>query len=372
MHISNYCNQFCDIQIGIDNIEQDILQTQAKIYVASRACQKSNILKEQKYYLSNRSVFLLITKNAIKSIKKNRFQGTYHKKILLLSYFALFTSSICNFNGLRIIKSKVVKDSTVILLKPEWEARNEAFSLISRLDGFINFEANHINKMMWRQSSCDDTCSIVLKLCKRVNKNIDTKAVLRLLDPSLNFFNEINLLLDNYLFEKIVCTGLDWHLYTNVRAGNLYRCLYLAKKRNTWFSLYSPLYSRQAIKYLSGFLDALKVNLKSVKCIICKCIKQIVHLQDIECIVKNGLNCLIKPSRQATGYLIRELKKKLYHKNAEGYWRANAYICASTARLQLKKILSSWQIYHLGTLVKSEAAKINKIADYIFYRWQIK
>lgn len=77
MYISNCYSRIFDLQIRLENIEKNILEIQAKIYKASQACKIKNIYKQQKAFLINRYIFLVIVRDAIIAIKKKLIYGIF-------------------------------------------------------------------------------------------------------------------------------------------------------------------------------------------------------------------------------------------------------------------------------------------------------
>ncbi len=70
MCTKSYFSHFCEVKINLSSIEKTILNAQKKIYHASKLFEKDRLDREHKTVLLNHDVFVLITKNSIKNIKK--------------------------------------------------------------------------------------------------------------------------------------------------------------------------------------------------------------------------------------------------------------------------------------------------------------
>lgn len=150
------------------------------------------------------------------------------------------------------------------------------------------------------------------------------------------------------------------------------KALYIIKQNSSCFLLCHIIYFDRLAKYLSSYLSILNINLKSVKCAAYQYFDRTIDLCGIRCTIANKLSYSYEPNKQAVANLMRKLKRELYHKNNKGYWRANTYICPPQALLSIEKILQSWLMHYSSALSNHQILKINRIADYVLYKWQIK
>jgi hypothetical protein len=258
-----------------------------------------------------------------------------------------------------------------MLLQPKLDARENSL-VANKMLNFINCFTSHANKMLKFFSSPKDIRLTALDLNRYDGKNIGTAKMLKLLSINLIFSQYLNLISDLYLVKNIVHAGLEWYLYTNMQAKQVYNILYLAKKNYSYFFLCHIESIDRIATYFGSYLSALSINLKSVKCNIYNYLNKDIYLGRIEYVFANSRNCLYRPSRQSVADLIDKVKQKLYHKNIQGHWRASHYICTYQALLSIEKILQSWLSYYSVLLGKMQVLRVNQIADYMFYKWQVK
>lgn len=290
---------------------------------------------------------------------------------MTLSFLGLLSRSNLACTGLADIKLQIVKYLIFILLQPKFDATRNSL-IANRMLNFVNCLTSHISKILKPLNSSKSMRLIALDLNKYDDKNINTVKVLKLLGLSLIFSQYLDLISRLYLIKTIVYTGLEWYLYTNMQVRHLCKILYLAKKNSSHFFLCYITHFNRITNYSGSYLFSLSVNLKSVKCNVYHYLNRAIYLGNTECIFANNCNYLYKPSRQSIACLVDKIKQKLYHKNKQGYWRASNYICSSQALLVLEKILQSWLRYYSEILNSMQILKINRLADYIFYKWQVK
>lgn len=262
------------------------------------------------------------------------------------------------------IKLQIAKYFIFILLQPTLNAKT--------ILNFANCFTGDIKKILVTINSLKSTQLIALDMNKYDDKSIDSRKILGFLSfqPILPQF--LDALGNSQLIKTIMHTGLEWHLYTNMQIKQVCKILHLVKKNSYCFFVCHMVYFDRLANYSSKYLSAFNVNLKSVQCTAYQYFDNAIYLGSIYCTSSNNCNYYCKPSKQAVANLMREVKRKLYHKNNNGYWRASAYVCPAQALVSIEKILQLWLTYYSGLLSNKQILTINRIADYIFYKWQVK
>lgn len=290
---------------------------------------------------------------------------------MTLAFFELLSKSNVACNSLVDIKLQIAKYFIFILLQPKLNAKESSLAANKILD-FINCLTSHVSKMLKFVNSFKSICVTALDFNSYDDKNSSSAKVLKLLGLNLIFSQYANLLSNLYLVEAIVKIGFEWHLYTSMKTKQVCNILYLTKKNSLYFFLSHIASLDKIANHFGRYLSALSVNLKSVRCSTYSYLNKTIYLGHIECIFVDNYNYSYRPSKQSIANLIDAIKQKLYHKNAQGYWRASNHICSYQALLAIEKILQSWLSYYSGLLSNMQVLRINQIADYVLYRWQVK
>lgn len=258
------------------------------------------------------------------------------------------------------------------MLEPELEGKNESHKSESKKNSAIKRLQDYASKTLCYLRSSKDKQSLILNINTRDNKNINVRRLTKYLGELSIHCIELNLFIGQYILKKIIYTGLEWYIYTNMQVNHL--CLYMhsVQKQLFFFFLHCPSFSLNTVKKMSGFFSILKVNLRGIKCSLYQYIDYLMHLFTFDYISKNISSYLFRCSDIVIEKLVKKIKQKLYHKNKHGFWRANAHICSHQLIFKIKEMLYSWCSYYSSILSRSKIVKINKIIDYIFYKWQIK
>lgn len=236
----------------------------------------------------------------------------------------------------------------------------------------MNCFTSHIEKIFCSISDLKSAQLIALDIKKYDDKNINTRKILSFLSIKLMLSECISIANDLQLVKMIIFAQVEWYLYINMQIRQIYKALHMVKQNNSCVLLSHIAYFDRLAHYLSSYLSTMNVNLKSVKCATYQYFGSTIYLNGICCTAVHKYNCYYEPSKQTVANLIRKLKSKLYHKNNKGYWRANTYIRPLKALLSMEKILQSWLAYYSSALSNQQVLKINRIADYVFYKWQTK
>ena len=292
---------------------------------------------------------------------------------MIASYFSLFTKEVIAFHNLAIIKFRVASYSISLLAYPKYEARYNNLLFVQKTNNFFDYTIKQFKKILNCSSAYDNVCSLELSTKGHKNECIKERKLFRELSKGCTSSHKLNRLLNKQLAEAMIYGGLDWHLYSSNQIKFLYTNLYLDKSNKLCLMSSCFLVLNKSIRHLSEFLNKAKANLKSLKCTVCRYINKIIYISSIDCVIaENYSRYLFKPSKQCIRDLVSNIKKKLYHKNKYGYWRANTYLSSLQAALSIKKAISLWYTYYSSMLSKQEAIKIGQIIDYVFYKWQVK
>ncbi len=267
---------------------------------------------------------------------------------------------------------QLVRYLTIALLEPEWKAKSENRKSKNKKSSIIDYLKKCASKTMCHLQSSKDNRSLVLNTDIYNSKNIDIKKLTKSLGSICIPCTELNLFICQYVLKKIMHIGLEWYLYTSMQINHL--CFYIqsAQEKHFFFFLHCGDFSANTVEKISVFFDKLKLSLRSIKCIVYKYIKHLINLFAFDYLGKNIFNYLFKCSDTVIENLVIKIKKKLYHKNKQGFWRANVYTSLHQPVLQVKEVLYLWRSYHSSILTKSQVLKINKTIDHMFYKWQMK
>ena len=230
----------------------------------------------------------------------------------------------------------------------EWLARYEHLHVLSNSNKYINIITKHISIIFQRINNSQEIYGIQIE-SPLSYKNINMQNLIKKIDNNIIISNQLiyglmnNILcieifsFNTYchylndsdelyeLLSTIMYIGLEWYIYTNVKASAIYQKLYLYNQNQRLFFISIALFSNKILEYIAKYLNRIRINLKYVKCIIYKYISNIIYLIDIDLIIKHNSQTqyIIKPSNYSIEYIISNIRHKLYHRNNQGHWRIN-------------------------------------------------
>nr|YP_010728641.1 hypothetical protein P6G74_pgp075 [Phymatolithon calcareum]WEA76799.1 hypothetical protein [Phymatolithon calcareum] len=387
----NYCINKNNFTVNVKKIEQKILNTQKRIYNASKKCDTNKVHEIQNYFLKHLDHQFLFIKLIVRQIlKKNFLINDYSWKIIIYLYICInikTTSSIT----IHFVKEKVKQYIFFLLLQPEWKARSE---------NILSIRQHKIYPKKIKIESIFKNCK---KICKSINqvyvdinisiKSINNKYLIDKINNIKNISNKLNLWLnsqnlfdysykkrsindyqnENHLYkllQDILYTGIKWHIYINLKTQKIYKKFILLSEKKLFFINHNKLSNLNI--YIAMFIKKLNIDINLVKYANQKVFNQRINFTDVEILMQPSDSLKINLNNNSIKLLVSHIRYVLYHKNQLGQWRVNTYLTSTRAKLAIKKILFIWYKYYYYILDSVQISKINMIVSKIFYIWQKK
>lgn len=391
---TNNCINKNNFAVNLKKIEQKVLNIQKNIYSASKKCDINKVHKIQNDFLKCLDCQFLFIKSIVKQILKKKFvTNDYYWKITIYLYIYICIKrsfSIITY----LVKEKVKQYILFLLLQPEWKARFENILCIKQSVGdskktvvksaFKSFYKIHKSL---RQMNVDidlGTKHINSEyLISKINsiKYVTTKLNLWLNSQSLFdhsygiiqkksiYYNQDKNCLYK-LLQKVIYTGIEWHIYINLKKQKIYKRFILLSEDKLFFI--SDTGSSNLNIYVAMFIEKLNINLNLVKYSSQKIFDQRIYLTHTEVFITPSSSFKVNLSSNFVKLLLSSIRSVLYHKNHLGQWRLNPYWASNQAKSAIKKILLDWYKSYYHILDSTQIFKVNMIINKIFHTWQIK
>ncbi len=361
-----------------------------------KKCDINKIHKIQIDFFKNTDYQILFIQRIINQISKNIFLANHHYwKILIYSYLCINIKKT-PYVIIKFIKDKVDQYRIFLLLQPEWKPRYEHFLCLTKEEiyskklktrmkyffkdftkiyksvykTFINL--NTTGRFVNNQYIINKINSIKFisqKLKLWLNSQSLTKYNCKILQKqSVNdYFNE-NILYE--LLENILNTGIEWHIYINLKIKNVYKNIILISEHKILFIKYSVFSNLDLC--VASFIKKIDIDLSCIKYKNEKQLNQVINFADVNISIKTNKKFTLEPSSNSIKLLFHNMRSVLYHKNQIDQWRLNRYLTSDDAKSAIQKELLNWYKHYYHILDSTQISKMHLIADKLFYIWQVK
>lgn len=388
MHKINHSTKYT-VAININLIEQLILQKQKAIYEASKKCYFSQIIKLQKHLREDQAYSLIILKKILIFFQKRHGLTDYYvNKTVIYAFFVIRSLRVHKYNIISFFKIKASEYLLYMLLKPEWEARCE-ISLLTTSSSFkiknirtiigvdssvrkqkhiricINYMFICYQRIMQKISS-SESISCKLKQWLTSKKHITGNSV----DNSHVFVVGTSGL--KSLLQTIVTTGLEWHIYTNLKVKTIYKQInYIYQKQAILFAFSCFNFIKLGI-CIAEFISYLAISANLIDCYQYNNRKYYIYFSNVNISASLLNNLTIRPDEFSIKELFTRVRHTLYHKNKKGLWRVNTDISKQKAQYLLNNLLSAWRSNCCHALDESIVCQLNHDINNLAYIWQKK
>nr|QVY58104.1 putative group II intron reverse transcriptase/maturase protein [Eucheuma denticulatum] len=396
-------------------INNRVFALQEKIYRFSAQCNQENVYKLQDYMLNSSDIKLFAIQNTYKQIKQyyilrdkeQYILEDYDKKNI---YTYLIGNERDGRNKQTIIRN--IKQYLVYLcLKPEWEARfepmhkfninhKEKYYFIYRLSNFLSKSTIHHKKPLSIQNYSLNS--------QKTNKYINTYNLSCRLQalPSISYYLNFwvknqalpeDLYISNNLYVKLK-TGIDYlsHLLYNIIFNGFewYSIIvfYYQRANNRLLSsIYSSFNKKTIFEVLTTYIFHSTISWKTIKSLynIIAYYNRSFHYISVytqqnstekKNILENFCNlykleakCCKKFTIQANSisykYLIRYIKKCLYHYDSINRLRPNTLINSSNAIIRIRNLILDFYKCHYPLINVATINQVLKLLDNILIKW---
>nr|YP_009502173.1 putative group II intron reverse transcriptase/maturase protein [Porolithon onkodes]ASB29774.1 putative group II intron reverse transcriptase/maturase protein [Porolithon onkodes] len=375
----NNCFYFSEmIQVDIRLIKRSILTIQKYIHQEAKKYNKNSIYALQKKILLKKEIILFVLFKILKMIKKKIF-------------FPLYTTR----SFMQIIKLRLSHDILLLLLQPKWLVKLERCFFIKKSKQYIAIISQHISKILIKSNDYKKISKIIInpfldlktiRLEKWLKKVDDNTSIVRWLYNYLiqqKYIKNTKILIDNLLslttnlglselFKIIYFTGLEWFLYTNRIDRIIYRKLYIVYQEPNLIIISKKVFINKILQDIGRFIKLQFFNLKKLYCKIYQYSISCLNLYSITVKKTTTSDFVVKPNKQSIKSIMSKIKRNVYCKNEDGYWRVRTDRPVEEVTLFIESLLKSWYNYYFNTLDILDILKLNKIIDDLLYSWQIK
>lgn len=380
MYINNYLSE-PNFTVSLKKIEENILFVQHKIYVASKRCNLKLIHNIQINFLENQFGKILFVKRIIKLISKIiNASDQYSWKLFIYTYLSI-VKKIKPSIFLNYIKEKIRQDIVVILLQPEWYARDEIFTTIRQVKtSYLNLQTR-INKLITSQTNIFIKIKKINLYFSKSNKFINVQYLIDKIQSILLISNALitwlysssSILIKNNLYkllEKILYIGIEWQSYINLKIKNIYKKIIIINCNEFFVIEY---FAWAYLKIAIGiFIKNLQIDYYYIKYIKENTCKNKINCKNFVISKQKNKQIIFKPSNKLIKILLFNIRSFLYNKNHINQWRLKTNITSIRAKEKIKQLLLNWYQENYNNLDNIYIFKINNIINNIFYTWQRK